>query len=153
MPRDPKMPTYDIRWIPEDRVCEIAYEDMNVCDAASFTEWESTLFAGLEAAKKTAGGKFPLMVNIDGLTIGKAYADRYSTVAVRVAHDYATVITRYGRHAKTGSVVALTAMRRALGSDDPLARAKAYAANLFESRAQALAFIRTLQNEGLVART
>ena len=96
------------------------------------------------------GGKFPLIVCIDGISLATCMGDRYSELAVLVAKRYASAIARYGTRSMTGRVVAVEAMRRALSMDDPVGRAREYAANIFTNRDEAIAFIRWLEQRAAV---
>lgn len=134
-------------WCADVGVCDVVYGDANIGSEEAFSEWTEKLEAGFAAVMRTVGRKFPLMVCIDGLAIQKEYSARYSKLAVDVAHRYASMITRYGTRSMTGRVVAVEAMRRALNEPDPTARAQEYAANIFESRDEAIKFVHMLREQ------
>lgn len=143
-------PVYDIRWSATDRVVDVSYTDVHVDDDASFEAWSQAVGAALSEIRSRVGSKFAMLICIDGLSIAADIAPRYSELAMAVARQYATALVRYGGTAMIGRIVAVEAMRRTIHSEDPLARTKQYAANIFSDRAEGLKFIRLLEAQGLI---
>ena len=137
-------PTYRVEWIADERVVEIAYEDVRIYDDASFEAWRDAILGQLQRITTEVGGPVPLLVGTSGLELHTNMGERYSKeLAMPIARDYATIIARFGSTGVTSRVVAVEAMRRTVHSVDPLARAREYAANTFATREEALQFIRT----------
>lgn len=137
-------PTYRVEWIADERVVEIAYEDVRIHDDASFEAWRDAILGQLQRITTEVGGPVPLLVGTSGLELHTNMGERYSKeLAMPIAREYATIIARFGSTGVTSRVVAVEAMRRTVHSVDPLARAREYAANTFATREEALQFIRT----------
>ncbi len=131
-----------VTWHAELGVAEVKYRDMIVNDDATFDAWKNGILNQLQAVLDRLGHKFPLVVDITGLTLSKKVSQRYGDeLAVVVAHEYATAIARYGPTGQTTSVIAVDTMRRALQTEDPLALERRYAANLFADRNTAVEFV------------
>jgi hypothetical protein len=132
----------DMKWDVDAGVVDINYTAMNVVDEASFTYWRSGLMREFRRCKLEAGGKFPLIVNIDELKIDPEFAERYSSeVAAVVAAQFATAIARYGSRATTRVIVAIEAAKRSRAKT-PHGREKAFKANIFDTREAAISFVR-----------
>ncbi|MEM6289931.1 MAG: hypothetical protein AAGA54_01660 [Myxococcota bacterium] len=145
------MPKVSVQWLADDEVIFIEYDDMQVEDDESFDRWRDAVFEGLEKVREQIGGRAPLVVSVDGLHLLSCMGDRYSQeLAMPVAKEFATIIARCGDERQTNRVVAVEAMRRTLKMDDPVARAREYAANIFVSRDEAVSFIRSLCAQGLI---
>lgn len=133
----------NIRWCAEDGVVDVHYRGMSVDSEAMYQRWTLELHRGFSAALHAAGGKFPLVVDIDELEIRPAFRSRYGMeLAPLVAERYASAIARYGRRQDTRSVVAVQALKRvtqAVGSET--LRQPEYDANLFDNRADAVAYV------------
>jgi len=137
-------PRYDIRWLELERVIEINYVDVEIVDDETFDRWRDAVLAGLSEIRDRVGGRVPLIVCTHGLRLAAAMGARYSAeLAMPIAHEFATIIARYGASGSTSRVVAVEAMRRAVNLPDPVARERAFGANTFGTREEALEFVRT----------
>ncbi len=125
------------------RFVSVSYVDANIDSDERFEEWANLLWAGFGRMKERFGGRYPLVVIIDELTIAPEYRTRYGTeLAPRVATEFATVIARVGGSLGTRNAVATQALERMWKSYSTAdLRTKAYDANLFVDLAEAIQFI------------
>ncbi len=120
----------------------IDYTDAVIDSEAAFAEWTDKLMTGFETMKRRLGGKYPLAVCIDGLSLTRRFGERYSKeLAVPVAERYASAIARYGTSGKTTAVIAIEAMKRVL-EHEAHSDEEAFQANVFANRSEAIAFLR-----------
>ena len=106
-------PTYRVEWIADERVVEIAYEDVRIHDDASFEAWRDAILGQLQRITTEVGGPVPLLVGTSGLELHTNMGERYSKeLAMPIAREYATIIARFGSTGVTSRVVAVEAMRR-----------------------------------------
>lgn len=90
--------------------------------------WRDEVFAKLGIIEQERGGRFPIVVSLDGVTIRPSIADLYGVVVRSYAERFASGLARYSRRPNgVGQVVAVTAMK------------EGFKANLFSSRSEAIA--------------
>ena len=130
-------------WHAGEGVASIVYVGNKVDSEETYQEWCQKVDEGLSRCLDEAGERFPLVVDIDELDIQPGFRERYGhELAPRVGKLYATAIARYGSRADTRSVVALEAMRRAVSNALPAdLKSARYDANLFRTRAEAVAYV------------
>jgi len=92
--------------------------------------WGEELFAKLGAIESQRGGRFPIVVSVDGLTIRPQVAEEYGKVARRYADRFASGLARYSRRPNgVGQIITVAAMK------------EGFRANLFTSRSEAVAYV------------
>ena len=125
-----------VDWDDKNNVAVVQYQDTVVADAVSFEAWRDELLAKLKRLfEHRARVKFPLVVCVDNFQMDWEWSDRYAEeVAVPASTKYTTAIARYGTNVATRVMIATEAMRNA------------YHANLFESKAEAVAFVKKAGN-------
>ncbi len=90
--------------------------------------WRDEVFSKLAEVEQQCGGRFPIVVSLDGVTIRPNVAELYGGVVKTYAERFASGIARYTRRPNgVGQVVAVTAMK------------EGFKANLFTSRSEAIA--------------
>jgi len=90
--------------------------------------WRDEVFAKLAAVEEQCGGRFPIVVSLDGVTIRPNVAELYGSVVKNYAERFASGLARYTRRPNgVGQVVAVAAMK------------EGFKANLFTSRSEAIA--------------
>jgi len=90
--------------------------------------WRDELLVKLGTIEQQRGGRFPIVVCLDGVTIRPNVAELYGEVVRTYAERFATGLARYSRRPNgVGQVVTVTAMKAG------------YKANLFTSRSEAIA--------------
>jgi hypothetical protein len=90
--------------------------------------WGDELFRKLGALEQARGGRFPIVVCVDGLSIRPTVAEAYGRVVSSYAERFASGIARYvNRPNGVGQIITVAAMK------------EGYRANLFNSRGAAIA--------------
>jgi hypothetical protein len=90
--------------------------------------WREELFSKLANVEQQQGGRFPIVISLDGVTIRPSMAELYGTVVKAYVERFASGLARYTRRPTgVGQVVSVAAMK--LG----------FKANLFTSRSEAIA--------------
>jgi hypothetical protein len=90
--------------------------------------WRDEVFAKLAAVETQCGGRFPIVVSLDGVTIRPNVAELYGNVVKKYAERFASGLARYTRRPNgVGQVVTVAAMK------------EGFKANLFTSRSEAIA--------------
>jgi hypothetical protein len=90
--------------------------------------WRDEVYAKLEAIEQARGGRFPIVVSLDGVTIRPSVAAEYGSVVRGYAERFASGLARYTRRPNgVGQIVAVAAMK------------EGFRANLFTSRSEAIA--------------
>jgi hypothetical protein len=90
--------------------------------------WRAELFAKLEGVEKARGGRFPIVVCVDGLTIRPSIAQEYGKVARSYSERFAKGLARFSvRPNGVGQIITVAAMT------------EGYRANLFTNRGAAVA--------------
>jgi len=90
--------------------------------------WREEVFAKLGLIEQERGGRFPVVISLDGVTIRPNVADLYGSVVRSYSERFASGLARYTRRPNgVGQVVTATAMKGG------------FKANLFTSRSEAIA--------------
>ena len=90
--------------------------------------WGIEVFAKLGVIEAERGGRFPIVVSLDGVTIRPNVAAEYGSVVRNYAERFASGLARYTRRPNgVGQIVAVAAMK------------EGFRANLFTSRSEAVA--------------
>lgn len=90
--------------------------------------WRAEAFSKLAAIEQQRGGRFPIVVSLDGVTIRPAMAELYGAVVKNYGERFASGLARYTRRPNgVGQVVTVAAMK------------VGFKANLFTSRSEAIA--------------
>jgi len=90
--------------------------------------WRVELFAKLTVLEAARGGRFPIVICVDGMTIRPSVAQEYGRVARSYGERFASGIARYSRKPNgVGQIITVAAMK------------EGYRANLFESKSDAVA--------------
>jgi hypothetical protein len=91
-------------------------------------QWGIEVFAKLGVIEAERGGRFPIVVSLDGVTIRPNVAAEYGSVVRNYAERFASGLARYTRRPNgVGQIVAVAAMK------------EGFRANLFTSRSEAVA--------------
>jgi hypothetical protein len=92
--------------------------------------WRAELFAKLAVIEGQHGGRFPIVVCVDGMTIRPTVAEEYGRVARSYGERFASGIARYSRRPNgVGQIITVAAMK------------EGYRANLFGSKSDAVAHV------------
>lgn len=103
---------------------------------AEVERWRAELFAKLTLIEGERGGRFPIVVCVDGMTIRPAVAEDYGRVARSYGQRFASGIARYSRKPNgVGQIITVAAMK------------EGYRANLFASKAEAVAYVLSLSDQ------
>jgi hypothetical protein len=90
--------------------------------------WRDEVYAKLEQIEKARGGRFPIVVCLDGVTIRPHVVAEYGTVVRGYAERFASGLARYSRRPNgVGQMVTVAALK------------EGFRANLFTSRSEAIA--------------
>jgi hypothetical protein len=90
--------------------------------------WRDELYAKLGVLAKERGGRFPIVVAVDGLMIRPGVAELYGRVVSTYAERFASGLARYVHKPNgVGQIITVAAMK------------EGYRANLFTSRTDAIA--------------
>ena len=90
--------------------------------------WRTELFTKLAAIEARRGGRFPIVICVEGMTIRPAVAEEYGRVALSYQERFASGLARYNRRPNgVGQIITVAAMKAG------------YRANLFESKSAAVA--------------
>jgi hypothetical protein len=90
--------------------------------------WREEVFSKLALVEKQRGGRFPIVISLDGVTIRPTVAELYGTVVKAYVDRFASGLARYTRRPNgVGQVVTVAAMK------------EGFKANLFTSRSDAIA--------------
>lgn len=119
-----------VTWHADDGVAELKHEQLVLQTAADIARWQELLGLQLSALVKQTSQKLLLLICIDGVEIDPSVADLYGAAARTVMDEYTRLTARYGAPSKIRRLIALEAVR------------KGYRVNLFESRDEALTYLR-----------
>jgi hypothetical protein len=91
-------------------------------------QWGVEVFAKLGVIEAERGGRFPIVVSLDGVTIRPNIAAEYGGIVRSYAERFASGLARYMRRPNgVGQIVAVAAMK------------EGFRANLFTTRSEAVA--------------
>lgn len=119
-----------VTWHAADGVAELTHEQLILRTAADVAHWQELLSLRLSEIVKQTCQKLFLLICIDGVDIDPSVADLYGAAARTVMDEYTRMTARYGAPSKIRRLIALEAVR------------KGYRVNLFESREEALTYLR-----------
>jgi hypothetical protein len=89
--------------------------------------WREEVFSKLAVIERQRGGRFPIVVSVDGLTIRPSVAAEYGRVAREYTERFASGLARYSRRPNgVGQIITVAAMK------------EGFRANLFTSRSEAI---------------
>ena len=90
--------------------------------------WSQEAFSKLSALEAARGGRFPIVISLDGVTIRPQVAAQYGSVARKHGERFASGLARYSHRPNgVGQIVTVAAMK------------EGFRANLFTSRSDAVA--------------
>jgi hypothetical protein len=90
--------------------------------------WRDEVYAKLEQIEKARGGRFPIVVCLDGVTIRPNVVAEYGVVVRGYGERFASGLARYSRRPNgVGQMVTVAALK------------EGFKANLFASRSEAIA--------------
>jgi hypothetical protein len=118
-----------VRWDPIVGVAFISHPwGLVLALPEEMAHWSVELFEKLGIIEKQRGGRFPIVVCVDGLTIRPSAAEEYGRIVRRYAERYASGIARYSQRPNgVGQIITVAAMK------------EGFRANLFSSRSDAVA--------------
>lgn len=91
-------------------------------------KWRAEVFEKLAVIEKQQGGRFPIVVCVDGVTIRPSVAEEYGKVVRSYSERFATRIARYSQKPNgVGQMITVAAMK------------EGFRANLFTSKSEAVA--------------
>lgn len=132
----------DVEISEQDGVVIIRYHNVVIDSVEAFERWESILTPQLDALFRERG-RLLIAVCTEGLTLERRLGPQYSSLAERVAEEYAAGIARFGARSRTNAVIAVEAMNR-LRKGCHGANKEHYGANVFEDQDAAIQFLRSL---------
>src|SRR5688572_19876384 len=118
-----------VRWGEKVGVAFVSHPwGMTLGTLEDVERWRDEVFQKMSTIEKERGGKFPIVVCIDGVTIRPSVAEAYGRVVSSYAERFALGLARYiHRPNGVGQIVTVAAMK------------VGYRANLFTSRSAAIA--------------
>jgi hypothetical protein len=120
-----------VRWDPALGVAFISHPwGLVLGTAAEIESWRAELFNKLSVIEKERGGRFPIVVCVDGVMIRPSVAEDYGKVARAYSERFARGLARYS-HKPNGVGQMITAV----------AMNEGFRANLFASRSEAVSHV------------
>lgn len=119
----------DVRWDGRLGVALVAHPSgLSLATPEHVELWRQEVFQKLAAIEKERGGRFPIVVCVDGLSIRPSVAELYGKVVSTYSERFASGLARYGiRPNGVGQIITVAAMQRG------------YRANLFSTKGEAVA--------------
>lgn len=131
MPSEPRpgVERVEVRWDSRLGVAHVSHPSGLTLSAPEHVElWRQEVFQKLAALERQRGGRFPIVVCVDGLSIRPSVAALYGKVVTSYSERFASGLARYGNRSNgVGQIIAVAAMQQG------------YRANLFSSQAEAVA--------------
>lgn len=91
-------------------------------------QWRTELFEKLALIEQQRGGRFPIVVCVDGFTIRPSAAEEYGKIVRSYADRFATAIAHYSQRPNgVGQMITVAAMK------------EGFRANMFTNRSEAVA--------------
>lgn len=117
-----------VRWEQELGVALASHPaGLQLGTAEDVRRWRDELFRKFSVIEAQRGGRFPLVVCVDGVNIRPAVAEAYGKVVSAYAKRFASGLARYALEPNgVGQIITVAAMK------------EGYRANLFSSRAEAI---------------
>jgi hypothetical protein len=118
-----------VRWEEKIGVAMVSHPwGLSLGTPEDVERWREEVFQKLGSIEKERGGKFPIVVCVDGVTIRPSVADVYGRVVSSYTERFALGLARYvNRPNGVGQIITVAAMK------------EGYRANLFTSRGDAIA--------------
>ena len=118
-----------VHWDETAGVAFVSHPQGLILETAEEVErWSLEVFAKLGALETLRGGRFPIVVSLDGVTIRPQVAAQYGSVVRNYAERFASGVARYSHRPNgVGQIIAVAAMK------------EGFRANLFTSRTDAVA--------------
>ncbi len=118
-----------VRWDPAVGVAFISHPwGLALGTPADIESWRAELFTKLAIIERERGGRFPIVVCVDGFAMRPSIAEDYGKIARAYSERFATGLARYS-HKPNGVGQMITAV----------AMNEGFRANLFTSRSDAVA--------------
>jgi hypothetical protein len=119
----------DVRWDERLGVALVSHpEGLSLATPEHVELWRQEVFRKLGGLEKERGGRFPIVVCVDGLSIRPSVAELYGKVVSTYSERFASGLARYGNRPNgVGQIITVAAMQQG------------YRANLFSTRAEAVA--------------
>jgi hypothetical protein len=119
----------EVRWDETAGVVFVSHPQGLLLETLEEVEqWGVEVFAKLGVIEAERGGRFPIVVSLDGVTIRPNVATEYGSIVRKYTERFASGLARYTRRPNgVGQIVAVTAMK------------EGFRANLFTSRSDAVA--------------
>ncbi len=134
-----------VTWDENNAVAIVKYRDAKIDSELHYKEWQQKLLPPLDKILSKIGKKFPLIIEIDGLSISSEFESRYGKeLAPMVAQKYASAIARFGKNVPTKMIVSNQAVQRILEHTSPESLRKEYGANVFQTLEDAIIFIKAI---------
>ena len=93
-------------------------------------QWRSELFEKLAVIEQQRGGRFPIVVCVDGVTIRPSATEEYGKAVRSYSDRFATGVTRYSQRPNgVGQMITVAAMK------------EGFRANMFTSKNEAVAHV------------
>lgn len=117
------------RWEPALGVAVVTHPwGLALGTREEIARWRAELFEKLALIEQQRGGRFPIVVCVDGVTIRPSVADEYGKVVLSYAERFATSIARYSQRPNgVGQMITVAAMK------------EGFRANMFTSKSEAVA--------------
>ena len=117
-----------LRWDENVGVAVISHPwGLSLATTAEVERWRDELFQKLSIVEKERGGRFPIVVCVDDLTIRPSAAEEYGRIVRSYAERFASGLARYSQRPNgVGQIITVAAMK------------EGYRANLFSSRGDAI---------------
>jgi hypothetical protein len=121
----------EVTWDDALGVAHVSHpRGLTLATIAEVERWRAELFAKLTAIEGKRGGRFPIVVCVDGMTIRPTVAEDYGRVARSYGERFASGIARYSRRPNgVGQIITVAAMK------------EGYRANLFASKSEAVTHV------------
>ncbi len=118
-----------VRWDHKLGVAMVSHPwGLTLGTAEDVERWRDEVFQKLGSLERERGGKFPIVVFVDGLTIRPSVAELYGRVVTSYAERFASGLARYSNRPNgVGQIITVAAMK------------EGYRANLFTTRGEAVA--------------
>jgi hypothetical protein len=125
-----------VRWDEKLNVAFISHPwGLSLTTPDEVERWREELYLKLGVIAKERGGRFPIVVSVDGLMIRPAVAEQYGRVVVTYGERFASGLARYGHKPNgVGQIITVAAMK------------EGYRANLFTSKSDAIAHALAVAN-------
>lgn len=118
-----------MRWDEKFGVAFVSHPwGLSLTTPEEIERWREELHLKLDVIFKERGGRFPIVVSVDGLMIRPAVAELYGRVVSTYSERFASGLARYVHKPNgVGQIITVAAMK------------EGYRANLFTSRSDAIA--------------